>query len=90
MMRQMNVIADVLDSDKVEWDCVFHMTKRIGEHDYDIVIERKKNRLELTATLPLCIDPDRRPQWRGRLREANEAVDCGRYCKRPCVDGSRR
>lgn len=77
MKEQMNVIADVLENTRQEWACSFHMKKRVGEHTYDIDIERKANRLELTARLPVIVDADKRYAWIDKVRRANEDVECG-------------
>ncbi|MBQ2675104.1 MAG: hypothetical protein IJG07_10575 [Prevotella sp.] len=79
MKEQMNVIADVLENNRQEWACLFHMKKHIWEHTYDIDIERKANRLELTAKLPVTVDADKRYAWIDKVRRANEDVECGRF-----------
>lgn len=58
MKEQMNVIAEALEGRNTEWNAAFCFKQACGEHTYDIVIERKKNRLELTAKFPIQIDKD--------------------------------
>lgn len=79
MKKQMNVIADVLGDTRLEWACSFHMKKHVGEYTYDIDIERKSNRLELTAKLPATVDVDQRSAWIAKVRHANEEVECGSF-----------
>lgn len=79
MKEQMSVIADVLENTRQTWDCSFHLKRHIGDHSYDIEIERKANRLELTAKLPVTIDLDKRSVWIDKVRRVNEDVECGRF-----------
>lgn len=79
MKEQMNAIADVLESEKMTGDCTFHVNRQISDHNYDIVIERKKNRLELMAILPIHVHSDDCSMWVRKIREANKEVACGRF-----------
>lgn len=79
MKEKMNVVADALENTRQEWAYSFHVKKHIGEHSYDIDIDRKSNRLELAARLPVTVDADRRSAWISKVRRANEEVECGRF-----------
>ena len=79
MKEQMNVIAEVLENTRQDWHCSFHVKKHIGGHAYDIAIEKKANRLELTAKLPVTVEADQRSAWIAKVRRANEEVECGRF-----------
>ena len=79
MKEQMTVIAEVLESERQEWGCSFHMIKHIGEQSYDIRIEKKRNHLELKAKLPVIVDSDYWSVWVNKVRNANADVECGSF-----------
>lgn len=79
MKEQMTVIAAVLESERQEWDCSIRMKKHIGEHSYDIRIEKKCNHLELKAKLPVIVDSDYWSVWVNKVRNANADVECGSF-----------
>lgn len=79
MKEQLMVIADTLDSAKEDWTCSFQIKKEIGEHIYRISIVRQGSKLELTAKLPVNVEDENHSEWSGKVREANENLDCGTF-----------
>ncbi len=79
MKDQLLAITDALASTNEDWSYSFLVRKEIGEHTYNIAIARQGSKLELTAKLPAHLGSQDHSKWAGKIKDANENLDCGTF-----------